>query len=207
VKNSKQNMMVLLTVFLLLVFCQTGWAADPYSGAAPGAVEKSLQQEKMPKQVQLPRIEVADEKTGTLKGGEGVTFELKGITFEGNKAIPTEELNQAVESYVDKTIKVNDLQVIADKVTSYYIEKGYILTRAYLPPQTIKDGRVLIRVRYGELGKIIVKGNERYKKEIIENVISIMKQKGAVKTTDMERALLLLMDYPGLSVKATLTAG
>ncbi len=197
---------LLLQVFLLLILCQTAWAADPY-GAAPGAVEKSLEQERLPKQVQLPRIEVADEKTGALKGGEGVTFELKGITFEGNEVFPTEELNHAIESYMDKTIEVNELQNIADKITSYYIENGYILTRAYLPPQTIENGRVLIRIREGKLGKVIVKGNERYKKEIVERVILVMKKKGAVKTTDLERALLLLMDYPAMSVKATLLAG
>lgn len=220
-------MMVLLQVILLLVLCSSGWGgADPIrdpqdpnfkdfvqdSGQTPdaftpGGVGSQMDKKPIPKQVQLPRIEVADEKTGTLKGGEGVTFTLKGITFEGNEAIPTEELNHAVDNYVGQTIEVNKLQDIADRVTSYYIENGYILTRAYLPPQTIESGRVLIRVREGKLGKIIVKGNERYKKEIIENVIMVMKKKGAVKTTDLERALLLLMDYPGLEVKATLTAG
>jgi hemolysin activation/secretion protein len=198
--------MVLLQVFLLVAFCATGWAADGY-GVSPGAVERSLEKEMVPRGVQLPRIEVADEKTGALKGGEGVTFELKGVTFEGNTVFSTEELNQVVENNLDKTIEVSALQVLADKVTSYYINNGYILTRAYLPPQTIDNGRVLVRVREGRLGKVIVKGNERYREDIIKNTIMVMKKKGAVKTTDLERSLLLLMDYPSLSVKATLVAG
>jgi len=199
-------MMVLLQVILLLMFCSTSWSVE-FQSVSPGAVEKSLETEKIPPRTPLPKITVESVKTKGLKGGEGVTFELKSIVFEGNAALPTQELNQAVEGYLDEVIEVKDLGEVADTVTAYYIKNGYVLTRAYLPPQTIRDGRVLIRVREGRLGRVIVRGNERYRKEIIQNVVKVLKKKGAVKTTDLERALLLLMDYPALTVKATLIAG
>ncbi len=212
-KKITRNMMVLLQIFLFSMFCSVVWSAEPLSeekvpqGARPGAVDKAMEPVTIPQRSQLPEIRIEDGKAGGLKGGEGVMFELKSVVFEGNAVIPTQELNQVVEGYLDETMEVSDLSKIADRITSYYIENGYILTRAYLPPQTIEYGRVLIRIREGRLGKIIVRGNERYKKEIIQNVIMVMKKKGAVKTTDLERSLLLLMDYPALSVKATLMAG
>jgi hemolysin activation/secretion protein len=213
VKKTTRNMMILLQILLFSAFCSTAWAKEPLNekdypqGMRPGATEKAMEKETVPQRSQLPKITIEDEKTGGLKGGEGVMFELQSVAFEGNSVIPTQELNQVVEGFLDETMEVSDLNQIADKVTSYYIESGYILTRAYLPPQTISSGRVMVRVREGRLGKIIVRGNERYKKEIIKNVIMVMKKKGAVKTTDLERSLLLLMDYPALSVKATLLAG
>ena len=209
-KRLLSKTVVVSQIFLLVIVWSVAWAqAGPVvpGEASTGAVSQSLEKEGVRKLPPLPEIIIQEESGRRLQGAEGVTLDVKKIVFEGNEVILDDELEAIVEEYLDKTIEVNDLQKIADAVSSYYIKKLYVLTKVYLPPQTIEDGTVLIKIREGRLGKVIVRGNQRYSEELIRNVMEIIRERGALKTTDLERALLLLMDYPAMTVKATLSAG
>ena len=200
---------VLSQVILFVMLCSVAWSAPPVipDSAKSGAVQQSLQKEEVRKLPSLPEIIIKDDGGRKFKGAEGVTVEVREIAFDGNEVISEDELRDVVRDFIGKTIEVNDLQKIADAVSSYYIKKLFVLTKVYIPPQTIENGRVVVAIREGRLGKVIVRGNERYKEELIQNVMKIVRDRGALSTGDLERALLLLMDYPGMSVKATLMAG
>ncbi len=200
---------IVMAVALVLVALAHGaWAGQELpAGLTPGAVEKSLQPRAGQAPAAAPEIRIGQDETGKLKGGEGVEFKLNEITFDGNHVFTTEELTQAVHQYIGLVIAVDDLAKIVDTVTSYYVERGYILSRAYLPQQSIKDGKVVIAIVEGRLGAIYVKGNQRYKADLIRRVMDLIRKDDAVTTAGLERSLLLLNDYPGLSVKATLVRG
>ena len=154
----------------------------------------------------LPEI-VVQEKEGQTLRDIGVKFQLNSVTFEGNRVILTDKLQSLVQKYIGQTIDVPTLNEIANVITAYYEKKGYFLSKAYVPPQTIKDGQVIIKIREGRLGDVIIKGNNRYDEEGIRNTLKIVRGEGAIRTADVERALLLLSDYPGLNVKATFAPG
>jgi len=196
-------------VLFLVAFCGTVWAAPPPlppEAPSPGAVEKSLQLKPVTEPARLPEIAIEEEGVPRLGDG-GVKFQLKTVIFDENLIFSPEQLREVIAAYIDQTIEIGKLTEIADAITAYYKKKGYFLTRAYIPPQTIKDGQVLIKVREGRLGDIIIKGNKRYNRDLIRNTLKIIRGEGAVRTDDVERALLLLMDYPGLNVKATFKPG
>ncbi|MBI9077854.1 MAG: ShlB/FhaC/HecB family hemolysin secretion/activation protein, partial [Desulfatibacillum sp.] len=176
-------------------------------GGMPGAVERSLKEREVPAPSQLPEISVQEEAGATFKGGEGVTFRLSKIRFEGQRVFDDQELQEVVASYVGQTLEVSALKDITDAVTRFYKENGYFLSRAYVPPQSIKEGEVLVKVREGRLGEIIIRGNKRYSRELLRNTLKVIRGEGAVRTADVERGLLLLTDIPGLKVKATFKPG
>ncbi len=198
--------MVLYQVLLFAVFAGAGWSAGVPAAATPGAVERSLAPKPLPEPSRLPEMKIEEEGAPAL-GAAAITFQLKSVVFAGNTIFTSEQLQKVVAGYIGQKMEVGKLAEIADAVTAYYKEEGYFLTRAYLPPQTIKDGQVLIRIREGRLGEIIIKGNQRYRQELLNNTLKIIREQGAVRTADVERGLLLLMDYPGLSVKATFKPG
>lgn len=203
------NNTVLRAIFislLLVILAGSGWAAEIPAAGQPGAVEKSIEPQPVQKPSRLPEIKMEEEGVPRLTG-EGIKFQLKSIVFEGNTVFSSEELQKVVAGYIGQTVEVAKLTEIADAITAYYAKAGYFLTRAYLPPQTIKDGTVLIRIREGRLGEIIIEGNKRYSSALINNTLKIIRERGAVCTEDVERGLLLLMDYPALTVKATFKAG
>lgn len=193
-----------------LMIATTAWGAAPPAlpnSADSAVVRKSLEEKAFRTPAPMPEVTIKTAKGESIKGGAGVTFELDDVVFRGNRVIDSRTLFNKVRPWIYKKISVSTLTEIADKITSFYIAQGYILCRAYVPPQEIKDGRVVIRVREGALGRVIVTGNQRYKKELIKKVMEIVYDRGAVKKSDLERALLLLMDYPAMTVKADLMAG
>lgn len=205
-KNSILKTLALAQIILFAVFSQLAWSqAIPQQGK-PGAVERSLQPRPVQEPARLPEIVIQEDGAPRLGDGK-VRFQLKELIFDDNLIFSVEQLRAVVAEHIGKTIEVGKLAEIADAVTMHYRKEGYFLTRAYIPPQTIKDGKVQIKVREGRLGDIIIKGNQRYSRDLIRNTLKIIRGEGAIRTADVERALLLLMDVPGLKVKATFKPG
>ena len=216
-KRIWQPLLILIGFVLLLVPPAMGQDGQPtpeqlklrneIAPALPGTIRQSLEKKTVRQPSPMPEITIRTDEGKALDGAADATFELEGVVFDGNEVISSKQLETLVRPYYDTDISVSTLQQITERITTYYIDQGYILSRAFLPPQEIKDGRVLIRVREGALGRIIVKGNQRYKTEIFDRVMDIVKERGAVRRADLERALLLLMDNPAMKVRADLMAG
>lgn len=205
---------------MVLVLMLTGpaWAADPpkdpldevpmnaRESVRAGAVDELIPPAPEKPVAPLPEIVIQEETDQPLQDS-GVKFQLNNVTFEETLIFSPNELRDLVKGWIGKTITVGELQNLTGAVTKFYREEGYFLTRAYLPPQTIKEGVVAIAVREGRLGDIIIKGNKRYSRDLIRNTLKIIRGEGAIRTDDVERALLLLMDNPGLTVKVTFKPG
>ncbi|MFC1749716.1 ShlB/FhaC/HecB family hemolysin secretion/activation protein [Pseudomonadota bacterium] len=99
----------------------------------------------------------------------------------------------------ERWLTIGHLQQIAEEVTKYYRQKGYILAQAYLPAQTVQDGQVVIQIMEGMIGDIIVQNNHRYGEGIIKEPFLEGIGKPADKQS-VESGLLQLSDYPGLAV-------
>jgi hemolysin activation/secretion protein len=122
-----------------------------------------------------------------------------------------DELEQTIQRYRAKPepgnmLTLQQLQEIAALVAQYYRDRGFILVRAVIPPQTIKDGRVHIRVLEGILGNVTIEKNRNYDREqMLRPFRDILGQ--PVTKDSIEEALLLLNDYPGLETFAVFRPG
>ena len=198
--------MLMGQVLLLAMLTGWGWAAALPPAATPGAVEKSLQTQPLPQPARLPEIKIEGKDEAEMVGG-AISTQLKSVVFEGNAVYSSDQLQRVIAGFIGQTMEVSKLANVADAVTAYYKRGDFFLTAAYIPPQTIKDGRLLIKIREARLGEIIVQGNKRYSQELINNTLQVVRKAGAIRLADVERALLLLMDKPGLSVQATFKPG
>lgn len=196
---------VLACLVMVLTVASVSWSQVP-SQVKPGAVEQSLEPERFPEPGQIPDLIIRDRQKGEIEAAPGVSFTLKDVRFQGNTVFSSDTLRSLIADRIGQTIRVETLTTLADRITQHYKQNGYILSRAYIPPQTIKDA-VVIKVREGRLGDIIVQGNQRYSDRLINRTLQIIHKRGAVNLEDLERGLLLLTDIPGLEVKATLKPG
>ena len=92
------------------------------------------------------------------------------------------------------------LEDVADKVTNYYRERGFILAKAFIPEQHVRDGVVTLTLLLGDLGRVEFVGNKRYSENVVERVFADALHK-PVTTELMEEKLYYLNDMPGLSVQ------
>jgi hemolysin activation/secretion protein len=103
-------------------------------------------------------------------------------------------------------ITLGMIETVANTITRYYREHGFILAKAYIPKQQVRDGVVTLTVLLGELGEVEVKNNKRYAAKTIQRVFDDSLAK-PVTNDSIEEKLFLVNDFPGLSVQGYFEPG
>jgi hemolysin activation/secretion protein len=134
-------------------------------------------------------------------------IEVQKIQVVGSTILSQDEINALVKPLEGRSATLEELKQIADKITEIYLNRGYITSRAVLPPQTITAGVVQIQVIEGKLTRIEVEGTKRLDPSYIRSRIRL----GArmpLSTASLEDQLRLLRVDPLFSnVEASLRAG
>ena len=104
----------------------------------------------------------------------------------------------AAQNAPQGTLTLQQLQEIAAYVAQYYRDRGFVLARAVIPPQTVAEERVSIRILEGILGNVTIEKNRKYQKEQLLRPFRGLIGQPVIKDR-IEAAMLVLNDYPGLS--------
>ena len=111
--------------------------------------------------------------TITFRIIEGRIYSFGGITFEGNMIFSTEQLNKLVTSKVGDTVNARKVEADMQRVADLYYENGYIFnTINHIENKDPVSGIVSYHIPIIERGRayienIIIRGNEKTKKEVI----------------------------------------
>jgi hemolysin activation/secretion protein len=125
----------------------------------------------------------------------------------GAHAFRVDELQALVRDRVGKELTLSELNAAAARITAYYRQHGYLLSRAYLPAQDIREGELEIAVMEGRLAAVKVANASKVGASTVGEHIERLKTTGPVQGQALERALLLLSDLPGVEVRSTLKPG
>ena len=137
-----------------------------------------------------------------------VRMMVKSIFVSGNITIATDELEALLTDLVGSDHTLGELNQGAARITAYYHERGYILSRAYIPPQQIDDGAVMIKVQEGLIGKQRINNQSRLSDQRAIEYLNEIKPGDVLQEAPIERALLLLNEVPGVgAARATLQPG
>lgn len=104
------------------------------------------------------------------------------------------------------SLHLRQLQEIAAQVARYYRDRGFILVRVVIPPQTIQQGTVKLRIFEGVLGRVSIEKNRNYRREQMLRPFAELIGQPVIKD-DIEDAMLALNDYPGLTSFAVFRPG
>ncbi len=201
---------IIYTALLLTVFI---FSSVAYSVQLPGQLQsgsvlnsqKNKKNKLLKKTLPFPIIKKAQpEKPGSIPNGK--SFLVKGFKFEGNSVIKTFALMRLVSKFENKNLYLKDIYKITDIISDYYHKQGYFLAKAYLPPQQVKNGIVIIKIIEGHLEKIKVEGEKFYKPGFIRDNINAT-NKGVIRYSALLKSLYLLNEYHDLSVRALLVKG
>jgi hemolysin activation/secretion protein len=127
---------------------------------------------------------------------------LKAVSVEGASAISPDAMADIYEPYIGKTVSQADLAAISIKIGDRYREAGYHLSRAIVPPQDIKRGRVRIQVIEGQIAEVALKGDGAEQFGIRSLLDPVVAEQPSQLTT-LERQLLLNHDRPGVRIADT----
>ena len=140
------------------------------------------------------------------KSNDEARVRVMQIRITGSSIFPEEQLRDLVIDAEYRELTLSQLQALAERITKFYRERGYLLARAYVPEQNINAGLIELMVIEGRLGRIIERNNAVIGGAALEP-LSELKNGEVAQDQSLERSLLLLSDLPGVVVTSTLVPG
>lgn len=125
----------------------------------------------------------------------------------GAEAFPASELRSLLQDRVGLKLTLDELNAAAARITAYYRKHGYLLARAYVPAQKIRNNEVEITVLEGHLDTININNTANLNAALLNDHVDRIDTSGPVQGRQIERSLLLLNDLPGVEVRSTLQPG
>lgn len=134
-------------------------------------------------------------------------FLVRRIAIDGNTLLSTAELHSLVERSEGKMLNFSYLEDLAALLTKRYQERGYLLSRAYVPEQTISEGTVRIAVLEARYGAVLLTNTSKVSDVLLKSFFTHLVSGEPVVEGPLERSLLLVADVPGAVVSSTLAPG
>lgn len=103
-------------------------------------------------------------------------------------------------------ITLGMIETVADTITHYYRERGFILAKAYIPKQHVRDGVVTITLLLGQLGEVDTSNNKIYSDRFIKRIFKSSLGK-PVSNNTIEERLYLVNDLPGVNANGYFEPG
>ncbi|HEY6023760.1 MAG TPA: POTRA domain-containing protein [Pseudolabrys sp.] len=129
-------------------------------------------------------------------------FRLRAVSVEGAQVIPRDAIAEAYRPYIGKAVSQADLVAIAGAITDVYRTAGYHLSRAMVPPQDIKNGRIRVKLVEGYIAEFAVKGEGADRFGVRPLLAPIVEERPARLKT-LERQLMLVNDSAGVRIADT----
>lgn len=193
-----------------LNWSQTGVAYnDP--GVQLNRMREYMERQRVAQQIAEDRAKEDSKVEGQATGQEeapesAVKFVLNDIKIDGSEVLTKEEISGITSPYIGQEVTLQNLYDIVNALNDLYQQKGYLTCRAYLPPQTIKNGVVEIKIIEGKTGNVHIAGNETTREDYIAGRIGL--ERGSISNiNDLNDDLLLFNATNDVQLRITMHAG
>ncbi|MEI9995550.1 MAG: ShlB/FhaC/HecB family hemolysin secretion/activation protein [Rhizomicrobium sp.] len=181
-------------------------ATSAVAQVLPGAVQPGRDRTgpTAPPQPDFDFSIVAPHRSAVPRAVDEVHFKLTGLKLTGATTIPAEQFRPLYAGLIGKDVTLGDILDVADKIEAIYRARGYLLVRAYVPPQRVRDGVFTINIVEGHLGAVAVQGGDRRVKRLVRGYLRDAAAARPLTLPTMERGLLLTNDIPGITASGVL---
>jgi hemolysin activation/secretion protein len=201
----RNKLILLLTLFIISVNTPLFAQVEKIEKIEREIEKEKLLREKIEEEKPKPEI----EKPAPPKVAPPVSEQkilIKKIMVTGVTLLPEKELNDIILQFENKEVTLRDMQKAADLITDAYRRRGYITSRAYMPPQKIEEGRLEIRVIEGITGNIDVKGNRYFKTTLLRDKI-VLKKGQPFNYEILRKGLSKINEQPDRNARAVIVPG
>ncbi len=197
-------------IFSFFIFLSS-FAQQPPASQTTGGVsrqEKDVEKRRaLEKKIEKKKVKPEEEALEELiPEDSGPKVLVETIVVEEATLLSKEEIEKITSQYEGKELSLKTIQKIVDLITDEYRKKGYATSRAYIPPQTIKNQTLIIRVVEGKLGTLEIKGNRYFKTSLLEKKLNL-EPKGYFDYSALQQSLVYINEHPDRIAKAVLLPG
>lgn len=95
-----------------------------------------------------------------IPGGQDSVL-VKRFTFSGHRALSTAELEALAAPFLNRPVRLVDLEELRQRITRAYVDRGLVSSGAVIPEAALRDGELHIRVIEGQVSQVHLKGMDR----------------------------------------------
>jgi hemolysin activation/secretion protein len=128
-------------------------------------------------------------------------IDLAAVSLEGVTAYDLAQFVPYYQDYLTREVGLADLTAIAAAITERYRQDGYFLSRAVVPPQLRGGHMARIQIYEGYVGEVSVTGAGA---AAATPTLQAIAGKTPLRLADLDRALALAGDTPGIKLKSHL---
>ena len=142
-------------------------------------------------------------------GSESIYLDIRDVALDGLNPEMADEIAPIVAELRGKNVSVTSVYQAVARIEQAYAKRGYFLTRVVVPPQKVtgKNSTIRFSVVDGFIEAIDVAGLDPNVRERVASITSPLIHRARLTRGELERALLLAGDVPGLDLKSTLSTG
>ncbi len=134
----------------------------------------------------------------------GPRLVLRGIELDGATAIPEAELAPIWADLVGRPVTLEALDAVAAGIGAAYRARGYVLSQAAIPEQTVDDGLVRIQVIEGFVDRVAIAGGAPNQRDYAARLFEPTAAARPLALPTLERGVLLARDTMGAGVETVL---
>jgi hemolysin activation/secretion protein len=172
----------------------------PPSPARPETWTPNLPTRPEPVQIQQPGMPDPARASNTA-------FTLQRLQVTGATVFAEADLLQVAGFEPGREVSLSALQVMAERIAQHYRRHGFLMARAYLPAQEIRDGVGTLAVLEGQYGQVTLNNTSSLDSQVPQAVLAGLNHRDTIALAPLEERLLLLSDVPGVQVRSSLVPG
>lgn len=160
--------------------------------------------------VETPQFDLriqAPDKSAVPKAVDEIQFRVDAIVVDGAAAFPRERVDAFFAPLLGKTIGLGAVRDAAQALEDLYRKKGFFLSRVFIPPQQLENGRLTVTVVEGYIEDVTVEGLDSSTRKAVSAALEPLRKHRPIDLASVERQLLILNDIPGVSGTSVLRQG
>jgi hemolysin activation/secretion protein len=146
---------------------------------------------------------------GASVAASGPTFTLRSVRLTGNDSVSSDDLLPLARDQIGKEVSLQDLNDLATRLTAEYRRRGFSLAQVVVPPQDVTSGNVTLTVIEGRVERVVVNlaAGTRLSEAAVRARLAAIETGKPLRQHELERAMLLLSDLPGVKVSSAVEPG
>jgi len=168
------------------------------AGTDAGQIERRID-DATPQQPRRPERGADLPDLPEEAGDDEAEFTLAAVSLLGVETLSAADLAPTYEDLLATTVTTATAAEIANEITRIYRDAGYVLSRAFVPPQTIDTGVLTVQVAEGSVTEVVFEGIDDAPVDLGAYADAIRSERPLTLDT-LERNILLIGDLPGVTV-------
>lgn len=204
-----KNKILLTTAILCTVASMNAWASSPLPSFDKEAVTDYPYNRRGQQQV-ITNESSGEEsyRPGNTGTAEQPAFYVKTIKLTGEALPPTHNdtmLQNILNKYTNRSITFDELNELANAVTTYARNCGLTVSQAIVPPQEVAGGVLELRVYAAAYDTVqITKNNSRVADRVLIKFTEPLRSGDTITDKKLEQVINNINDLPGVAARAVL---